>query len=231
MRLRANTVGLVLHYKLWTPPFTSGKVFDYSLNGYTGTVNGTSLKPVYPGYDFAGADEYIDIGSTLAALFAAPFTVSQWLKFDNTIPAAQENLLGLFDGVSNAIRIIRNSTGELRCYYLVGANSADAVSNAGNLITGGKWYHFIVTIDATSIKLYLDSSLVTLGALYQGDMSGVTMGNYNAVINPYIGARNNSSSADTFFPGLINDLMIFNVAKSAVEIRNIYESTRWRHSK
>lgn len=58
-----NTVGLVAHYKLWAGLTSSGKVFDYSLNGFEGTLTGTNIAPAYPGFRLNGTDDYIDVGT------------------------------------------------------------------------------------------------------------------------------------------------------------------------
>ena len=60
---QVNTVGLVAYYKLQYGVMTTSKVFDYSLNGFTGTTNGPTVAPVYPGFFFDGFTDSIDIGS------------------------------------------------------------------------------------------------------------------------------------------------------------------------
>ncbi len=60
---QVNTVGLVAHYKLWAGLTTTGEVFDYTLNGFTGIVNGPNIAPVYPGFSFDGSQDVIDIGT------------------------------------------------------------------------------------------------------------------------------------------------------------------------
>lgn len=78
-RPQVNTVGLVAHYKLQYGPMTPSEVFDYSLNGFVGTLTGTDIAPAYPGFRMNGTDDFIDVGTGPTSVK----TVVMWIKPDD----------------------------------------------------------------------------------------------------------------------------------------------------
>lgn len=63
---QVNTVGIIAHYKLWDGLMSIGlgKVFDYACHGHDGTLQDGadgSMLPAYPGINFDGTDDYIEI--------------------------------------------------------------------------------------------------------------------------------------------------------------------------
>jgi len=62
---------------------------------------------------------------------------------------------------------------------------------------------------------------VALDAVNNGDMSGVTMGNYTNTRGLYLGARNNNGVADRLFDGLIGDFMMYSKVLTAGERANL----------
>ena len=79
IRPQINTAGLAAYYKLWAGLSSPTTVFDYSLNGLTGTVAGTNCAPAYPGFSFNGTDDYIDVGTGPASVKS----VALWIKQDD----------------------------------------------------------------------------------------------------------------------------------------------------
>ena len=79
-------------------------------------------------------------------------------------------------------------------------------------------------------KIYLDGVLQTLDGANNGNTTGVTSSAFTSAQNLYVGGYNNNGVAGFFFAGLLDDAMLFNVAKTAAEVRSIYEQTRWRFS-
>lgn len=73
-----STNGLAAHYKLWAE-LTATTVFDYSLNGFPGVVDGTDIAPTYPGFSCNGTDDNITLDSGPTSVK----TVAMWVKPDD----------------------------------------------------------------------------------------------------------------------------------------------------
>ncbi len=71
-----NTAGLVARYKLQYAPMNATTVFDYSFGGKPGTLTGSNIAPVFPGFSFNGSDDFIDVGNQGGAIK----TICLWLK-------------------------------------------------------------------------------------------------------------------------------------------------------
>lgn len=217
-RPKINTVGLVGHWKLW-----DGSAFDYSLRGHTGVLTGTTLTYRYPGLDLEGADEHIVV--TDHADFSpilTPFSISAWVYMhDNT------NFIIISKGV-----VTVDGEWELSCD--AGKLSMIMYDNSifggyiqryyNTAISINIWHHIMMIYDGgtlpTSIKLYING--------VQVDDTSRSSGTFEEVENlahaVWIGRYDNLYSN-----GLIDDLMIFNVEKSAAEVKSIYEVTRRRY--
>lgn len=242
---QVNTVGLVAHWKLWNGLMTTGLVFDYSLNGNDGTLVDTdtpiTLIPTYPGFNFDGDNDYIDTGDTFQSTFQGSFSISLWCKPDDGQPPSA----GYFFGVSTVVPfendcvwMVLNINGSLFFQYSSNGDRGRLYVNAGNpLFSDGQetWHHLVMVVDSTirdvgGVKGYFDGVLQPIHAvLSRGDTTSVVSADFTLINNPYIGAEC-VDVPTLFYNGLIDDVMIFNKALTAVEVKNIYEVTRWRYS-
>ncbi len=124
---QVNTVGLVAHYKLWAGLTTTTTVFDYSLNGFTGTVSGTNIVPAYPGFTFNDTDDVIDIGSGPGAVS----TVLMWVNptdvagTDHPISLSSAILLKIVTGTLEA----EGFTGGVSILYIDGIAATTVTAN------------------------------------------------------------------------------------------------------
>jgi hypothetical protein len=113
----------------------------------------------------------------------ASFSLSFWLKGVNII--ATHNIFGLYDlngGVSNGFYGSLTNTSELQANYKADDNLATVSSNQGLVsdFTDG-FHHVVISVDSAGfMELFMDGTIVTtfVGAS-DGDMTGVTMGNYS----------------------------------------------------
>ncbi len=235
-RPQVDTKGLILHYKLWSGLKSSGKIFDYSLNGNEGAPNGSNIVPVYPGFSFNGSNDYIDTGDPFQSTFRASFTFSIWAKLDDGQKSGGNFLSGTrqLAGANNDIFFLIGSTGTVSFYYEANGNSGTVARTAG-VITDGlqSWKHFCFVADSTiggvgGKKIYINGVIQTLSG-GNGSTSGVTFAEYTSAVGLYAGARNLDGTAAGFSGGKFDDVMLFNIAKSALDIKNIYELTRWRY--
>ena len=233
---QASTTGLVAHYKLWAGFTSTGKVFDYTNNGNKGTVSGAL--PKFPGFFFDGAvgssqDDFISIAadSTIDANGKTALTISAWIN-----PASDgENDFGRIidhatdDGATAGylLRVDSEAGGFVNCLFKIVTSGVTVdVGLASALIPLNTWSHIVCTHDINGDakgRIYLNGVLVATDnvastGVYADDSAETLV----------IG---NSSNGTRTFDGLIDDVMLFNAAKTATEIRNIYELTRWRYGR
>jgi len=202
----------ILRCKLWAGPTSPGKVFDYSLNGNLGTLNGTDIAPVYPGFSFNGTDDYIALTNDVGRGFAA-FSVSAWVK-----------------RTANGIIIASSSGGSINWWFKMGGDRAifglnivaEGVKTASSTDrpSANIWHHIMGVYDGVNVKVYVNG-VVTVGDATTGVISS------NAYVT-WIGARSSAGPQERF-TGSLDDIIAFNTAKSAQQVRSIYESTRWRY--
>ncbi len=235
IRPQVNTLGQVLHYKLWAGLTTTATVFDYSLNGNDGTVSSVPT-PVFPGFDFDGSDDYIDTNATFQSTLRGSFTISLWIKPDDGIPGTTEALIGVFDTAgANSLMVVEilDTTGKVRFQYISEGNAGTAARENTGFSNGQEtWHHVAVTIDSTiegegAKLIYIDGDLSTLD--FDGDTTGVTSSEFTTADNIFTGALNTDGTDGSNFEGLMDDVRIFDVVKSAAEIKSIYEQARWRY--
>lgn len=216
----------VLQLKLWDGFETTNTVFDYSLNGNSGTVSGATITD--KGLLFDGstdkvvvpADPTIDInGKTV-------LSISAWIN-----PAS--------DGEGNLGRIVDKGALGLTGYYLlvrnegvgVGLEFAIALSgdNVSAQIDAGVplniWTHVVATYNEDGDKkgkIYVNAILQSLDVNTPG--TGVVSD--DSAVDFAIGSEEGGQRA---FDGSISDVRIWPNARSAIQIRDFYEQTRWRY--
>ncbi len=217
-----SSKGLVGWWKMY-----DGTVLDYSSNDNNGTLAGTSLVYDYPGLNLAGDDEYIDTGSAFQSTFRASWSASIWVKPDDGRPAALEYLLGTANGTAqDRVYVAVLASGDIR--FLVASNGATVFHDSDNMVfTNGQqtWHHIVVVAIAdTSLRVYFDG--IDEGST---DASGLTFADWTSADEVFIGALDNTGTDTGHFAGKLDDVRLFNVAKSAEEARNLFELTRWRY--
>lgn len=215
---QVNTVGLVSHYKLWAGLMSAGKVFDYGFNGNTGDLNGTDIEPSYPGFLFNGTDDYIDMASPSGLpTSTTPRTTSYWMR---TSTDADQVTLSYGDAGAGATwkEFIAVTTG-YHWLFVDGGNKRGSTD-----LTDGIWHHLAITSDGVAVEdviLYVDGAVDTPDGSTAEPLQ-------TAQVHFRIGVASDSSDP---FDGNIDDVMIFNVEKSAAEIKSIYEITRSRYGR
>lgn len=231
----------VLHFKLWNSVMTAGKIFDYSLNGVTGTIfdgdDPITLIPAWPGFRFDGATDFIYTNTTHQSVFRDDFSMMLWVKPDDGQPAATDYLAGCRNGAAeDEVTIQIQTNGKIRFNMESNDNVAYAEGNAATFANGaGPWTHIaVVATEDTTLRIYINGALLTLGdAPADGDATGLTFNDYTTNCNPNLGAFNSDNTLDGYgnwFAGLISDCRIINKALTAIEVKNIYETTKWRYS-
>jgi len=186
----------VLHLKLWDGPVSSGKVFDYTFNGYNGTLSGGTGTPVSspPGFKFSATNtQYIDIGAGPTSVK----TVSLWIKLDDVdgdefpIDLNGTDRLIIDSGVINVVNFTAPQL------YVNGVLGTDEVT----AIAAGTWNHIVITDTTAANANNLDIGKSTVGP------------------------------PGLHFDGSISDVRLYSTVRTAAQVRDFYNQTRWRYQK
>lgn len=189
---------------------------DTSGNANNGTWNGTGYHSA-PGHagkagKFNGSDDYIGLGQPSNLNFVGQtnaFTIAAWIK---TAGSASSNMqiVAKADNSIGQYQLIVLTTG------VIAAVVGDTSSQSTTTVNDNKWHHVAVTVPAasTGLQIYIDGKLESF-SLGTGGIGTTT--NAKDVL---IGARRAASNSDsaTLFPGQIDDVRIYNYARSAAQI-------------
>ncbi len=190
---------------------------DYSTYGNNGTVYGathlTTGCQVGGCYDFDGANDYINVPSTVVSS-PTELTISGWIKKENrggtyecALHHGSSNTIGSSSywlGVDNSDQITAT----------IGANTGVGWAAGQTSITAnyGQWYHVLATWDGAVVKVYVDGTYVKEYAL----------SSYTNLSSPtYIGTA--YDGATYMFGGSVDDTLILNRSLSPEQVNQIYQ--------
>jgi hypothetical protein len=213
-----NTVGLVAYYKLWAGLTSAANVFDYALKGFSGTPTGTDIAPAYPGFKFNGTDDYIDVGD----ISANANTIFLWFKSDTQIDnTSTSECLMQIGSLENETILVGASTVFLDNEIISVLNNdggRSGYTSTTDVIAANEWHNLCCVWDGSKYLIYLDA--VQKQNAVNATPSILTVDGLE------IGRENDASG---YFGGNLSDVMIFNVSKSAAEVKSLYELTKWRY--
>jgi Concanavalin A-like lectin/glucanases superfamily/FlgD Ig-like domain/Fibronectin type III domain len=187
--------------------------------------------------DFAGTNAYVTFGDP-AALRLSTFTLEMWIRRDgagigtdtgaNGIPDAIPLLTkGRAESEAAAVDInyflgIKSSTGVLCADFEEGAGGAAPSGNHPILgatpIGTGAWHHVAATYDGATWKLYLDGSV-------DGQLAvGQPVASASNVALALASALNSTNVASGFFDGAIDEVRMWNSARTQAQIQSTINS-------
>ncbi len=192
-------------------------VYDSTSNNNDGTLvlagSATSSAWVSGKYggalSFDGTDDYVDLGSSANFRQTTTLSVEAWfntgaMKSDQTIVACGR--LGNIDGW-----IMDYANQYLRWYA---GNDASVYAQAILSPAINTWYHVVGTFDSAVNK----KSLYVNGVLIDSDNLGTV--SYSTSFSTYIGKDFNGD----YFNGLIDEVRIYNYARTQEQIRQDYNA-------
>jgi formylglycine-generating enzyme required for sulfatase activity len=206
--------GLVAYY-----PF-NGNANDESGNNNDGIINGATLaegidKDASGSFSFNGISDYILIPHSEVQR-VLPITISLNFKTNQSEPHVTSFLNKYYNSSFNGYRV-GLINGKIEPWYLVN-NSQKAISALSGNVNDGNWHQVVVTVDASGIKTFVDSKLVSSGE-WQGSPALFTSNNpiYLGFYEP--GATHFGTP---FFKGAIDEVRIYNRALTAAEVSQLY---------
>ena len=167
------------------------------------TKEGTSA------FSFNGVNDYVNCGNDTMLNPTDAITVELWAKVDGV--AMGESLYAPMIRRNNTylLRVDKGTIGVTFNFFIYSGTGWEPGTYSVYQFAFGVWHHIVGTYDRQHVRIYvngkLNGSSAKTGAIY---ISGG---------NTVIGFWNNE-----FFPGLIDEVRVYNQALSAEEIRNLY---------
>ncbi len=187
---------------------TSGAWFD----GATGKFN-SSL-------DFDGTDDQISMGDPASGLLdmgTSDFTLSAWIKTSDT--TSQARIINKRDTSAIGYELnLAPSVSSLN--FFIGDSGGFTFGASGGVnIRDNVWHHVAVTFDRDGNGTYYVDGKI------DGTPRSISTrtGTISNATSFYIGRI--SISASNFFPGLIDDVRIYNYALTPQQMKNIYNNS------
>ncbi len=189
--------------------WATGKVQDVSGNGNTGQLisMSTTTSPV-PGkigqaLKFAGSSTYI---SASASASASTYSVSLWIRYQGSTP------------ISNIKVALSYGSGSAGSTLWMGyaSDGSLAISNSNvdikssTISSSTSWQHLVAVVSGGTLRAYMNGVLV--GSASMGSRAADTL-----LLGEYIGYIGTFS-----FPGIIDDVRVYNRALSASDIAALY---------
>ncbi len=171
-------------------------------------------------------DEYLELPDVTQLNGASAFTISFWVNQDNS--NVLERFFYKINGTTGAIdQDISIASYNGNFYFEVG-NGANSYGSCSSTISTGTWFHVAAVYDGTltgnsnRMKLYIDGNLITLA--YSGTIPATT---FNFIgISEYISyPYENSGMGSEYFGGYLDELRIWNYARSVTQINDDMERT------
>jgi hypothetical protein len=218
--------------KIATVPMSEGLVGYWDFNEGQGSVaydrsgnlNNGALTNMDPGtdrvdsksglgqaLDFDGSDDMVNILDSNLLDLTNNGTLSWWGKINDQW---RPGIMGKMGLGADGYRIQGNSSPNEEITLVLGSTSYN--SDVAVLIPN-EWHHYTITFSSASgVSWYRDGSLITSAAW----VSGTTANTEPLIIGRAIYAEPN------YYPGLIDEVRIYNRALSADEVKRLYNITK-----
>jgi hypothetical protein len=205
----------------WKLDESSGNAADATDNGYTLTNNNAatySSAVLNNGLvTSAGSSQYVVNSNFSNVVKSSPITISAWIK----IASGGQQLVGIRSTDPGATQTYiyaglgdNGDLVEFR-YQAGGAGTADTIDYVVPSNPFNTWHLYTLTYDGSTLKAYLDGSLVGTDSAHSGYFSGSTYGFY-------IGKNGDYNS--TYFTGSADEVGVWTQALSALQIASLYNS-------
>lgn len=159
--------------------------------------------------DFDGTNDFVDCSNNGVLMPTAEITVEAWFRANDLGSAVHErSIVGKDVCCPDRGYMLRHGAGDVSFVVAVGNSWREARSSTGNLVTIGTWHHIAGTFDGNQVRIFLDG--VEVGST---PVTGGIDANPAAV---HIG--NSSGFGGRLFNGQIDDVKIWNIARSPSEI-------------
>jgi hypothetical protein len=212
IRYLYNNNGPIAHWKL---DEGSGATAYDSVGSNDGTLTNMEVADWVTGkfgaaLDFDGSNEYItraDQGSTDPLRVSGAITVGVWIKPDTL--SGIDHVVNKEQGTGG---YVLGTTGS-NIYVAYSSGTEIEITGSGTLLTG-QWQYISFTYDGANIRTYINGVLDKVTAKTGYATSG----------QPFVIGSDNDGGVSAPFDGLIDDVRLYNYARTAEQVRADYNA-------
>lgn len=219
IRYLYNRKGPVGWWKFDEGTGSSTIAYDSSGNSNNGSIYGASSTAgkINSALSFDGTDDYVSVPDNPAfSASLSQLTLEAWVKRNAT--GRYDSIAGNFwDGIGRSYYMEVWNTNKIHFYVGTGAGGPGdtKLASTTSTLSNNIWYHISAVYDGANMQIYLNGIADGTPVAQSGTI-------YNSTQSLFIGSyQNNGSRADLFY-GLIDDVRIYNYARTASEIRTDY---------
>lgn len=201
-------------------------VYDSSGNGNTGTITGATWETNRANcvlgkcVSFSGSNQYIEkISPSDLPSGQSARTISVWVYPNNVNPGGALVALNNSAGSSQSFIIETAYVSSNTYLFTDGINVNNNITISGTEIAQtAKWNHIVFVFDgSTGWKYYLNG---------ENKKSGSFSTTINTVVTSFgIGRRGDGASTGHYWPGKIDEVVVFDGATTSIFIKNYYISS------
>ncbi|SHK48169.1 Metallo-peptidase family M12 [Rubritalea squalenifaciens DSM 18772] len=203
--------GLVAHWKF--DEGSGASTSDSSLNSNTGTVNGASWTTGFTGngLQFDGVDDSVTFGNGPSLGGQTDFTVSAWIK---TSASSEQVIIQQRNGGFNGQYAFRVTASGTLNFYVYGNSAYQFNFSTTATVNDGQWHYVAAVRDGQNGYIYIDGNPVAAAS------GSGTIRDLSSSIGVGVGRdiRDNNKP----FNGFIDEVKIYNVAKSGQNLNDVY---------
>jgi len=200
------------------PNSTTLTANDSTSNGNNGKINGATPTngEIDGAASFNGSNQYITVNTQYG--LTTKLTFSGWVKFSSL--SGSQDILGQntssWTGGNAAFYFQKATDGSPGCSIrpnslgiMIPTSSSGCSPGvySSNAVSAGTWYHVAGTYDGSTISLYINGSLA--GLTSRSGAIGTPTGNMN------MGSGYSGGSVTDYLSGIVDEVRISNVARSA----------------
>jgi len=191
--------------------------YDISGNGYNGTLtNGVQYVGDGDGsWRFDGVDDYIPINGSIN--LGNTFTIIAWVKL--SVTGGMYNIYGCVANGSDNWFGVSGNVINFRGTEIADINNFDL--NGITTLNIGSWYQMVVTVNISTVTLYLNS------VIENSVVKSFIIASWNSNGGNDIGRRGGINQ--NFFNGNISYIRVYNTILTQTEITTIYNATKSRY--
>jgi len=165
---------------------------------------------------FAGVDDYVNLNSAASIVDVSRGTISAWAKLSNV--SDNTPIFKFYTNSNNQATIIYlHSSNEFKFMYKAAGTNTQVITSAGSIEGDGNFHHFAFTwnVGGNEFKAYIDGSQV--------GTTQTTFGTWSGTPSVFELGRNGLSGTG-YWIGNIDEIGLFNAAKTSGDIVSIYNS-------
>ena len=198
----------------WTNDCSTDTVRDSSGNGLdgdacptsTGPTGGASGKYGNAG-SFDGTNDYVNMGDVIDLSGNQSMAISTWI-YPTALPGTNAKIVSKYDaGTAGEWYVNIGSSGQIQFLRECGGFGVSASSPTVSL---NSWSHIGAVYDGIKLYIYLNGTPIAQAT----DSCSIS----NTSVETVIGAADDAASAENYFTGRIDDVRIYNYARSQTQI-------------